>query len=84
MIGGRSRGPPRSGSRVRAAEGGTGVSPNYITDEVTALIGMESAPVEATHPVEASEVRRFQQATMDEAPRYWEACHGGSGTGGDE
>jgi len=47
------------------------VSTNYITDEVTALIGMESAPVEATHPVEASEVRRFQQATMDDTARYW-------------
>jgi len=46
---------------------------NYITDEVRSLIGMESAPVEATHPVEASETRRFHQATMDEAPRHWDA-----------
>lgn len=46
---------------------------NYITDEVRSLIGMESAPVETTHPVEASETRRFHQATMDEAPRYWDA-----------
>ncbi len=49
------------------------MSPNYITDEVKALIGMASPPVEATHPVEAGEVRRFHQATMDEAPRYWDA-----------
>ena len=47
------------------------MSTNYITDEVKALIGTESTPVEATQPVEASEVRRFQQATMDDAARYW-------------
>lgn len=45
---------------------------NYITDEVTAIIGAETELVEATHPVEASEVRRFHHATMDPAPRYWD------------
>ena len=45
---------------------------NYITDEIKALIGRESEREEATHPVEASEVRRFHHATMDPAPRYWD------------
>jgi hypothetical protein len=45
---------------------------NYITDEVKAAIGVESEPFEATHPVEASEVRRFHHATMDPAPRYFD------------
>ncbi len=49
------------------------MSINYITDEVRAVIGAETERVEATHPVEASEVRRFHQATMDQAPRYWDA-----------
>ena len=47
---------------------------DYITLEVKALIGVESARLEAAHPVEASEVRRFFQATMDPAPRYWDAA----------
>ena len=45
---------------------------NYITDEVKAVIGAHNGPVLAYHPVEASEVRRFFQATMDPAPRYWD------------
>lgn len=45
---------------------------NYITDEVKAVIGAQSGPTLAYHPVEASEVRRFFQATMDPAPRYWD------------
>jgi acyl dehydratase len=45
---------------------------NYITDDVKALIGARSGPVLAYHPVEASEVRRFFQAIMDPAPRYWD------------
>ena len=48
------------------------MSVNYITDEVKAVIGVESEPVEASHPVEPSEVRRFHHATMDPAPRYWD------------
>ena len=48
------------------------MSVNYITDEVKAVIGAESEPVEAYHAVESSEVRRFHHATMDPAPRYWD------------
>lgn len=47
-------------------------APNYITDEVLALVGFEAEPVFAPHPVEPSEIRRFQHATMDPAPRYWD------------
>jgi len=47
---------------------------NYITDEVKAVIGAHNGPILAYHPVEASEVRRFFQATMDPAPRYWDAA----------
>ena len=46
--------------------------PDYITPEVKALIGAEAPPQLACHPVEASEVRRFHQAVMDHAPRYWD------------
>jgi hypothetical protein len=46
--------------------------PDYITPEVKALIGAVSPPQVACHPVEASEVRRFHQAVMDHAPRYWD------------
>jgi hypothetical protein len=46
---------------------------NYITDAVRALVGAESEFIEAPHLVEASEVRRFHQATLDENPRYWDA-----------
>ena len=45
---------------------------NYITDEVKAMIGTRNGPILAYHPVEASEVRRFFQAIMDPAPRYWD------------
>ena len=45
------------------------MSVNYITDEVKAVIGAESEPMEAYHPVEPSEVRRFHHATMDPARR---------------
>lgn len=48
------------------------MSVNYVTDEIKALIGRESEREEATHPVEASEVRRFHHATMDPARRYWD------------
>ena len=47
------------------------MSKNYITDEVKAIIGAHSEWVEACHPVEESEIRRFFQATMDPHPRYW-------------
>ncbi len=41
-----------------------------VTDAARALIGVQSGWVEATHPVEASELRRFMQATMDMHPRH--------------
>jgi hypothetical protein len=41
------------------------VFPDYITDAVKKLIGFEAAPMEATHPIEASEVRRFHHAILD-------------------
>lgn len=50
------------------------MSTNYITGEVKAVIGAETTLVEATHPVEAGEVRRFHHATMDPAQRYWDAA----------
>jgi hypothetical protein len=46
--------------------------PDYITPEVKAIIGAEAPPLEAQHPVEASEARRFHQALMDNSPRYWD------------
>jgi N-terminal half of MaoC dehydratase len=48
------------------------VSDEYITGKVKAIIGAQTDWVESTHPVEASEVRRFHHATMDDAPRYWD------------
>jgi N-terminal half of MaoC dehydratase len=45
---------------------------NYLTPAIMALIGREAPPIEATHPVEAGEVRRFHHATMDGAARYWD------------
>ena len=47
---------------------------DYITDDVKALIGLESEFVEMPHAVEASEVRRFHHASMDNSPRYWDAA----------
>jgi hypothetical protein len=49
------------------------MSVNYITDEVKSVIGAETPLVEAIHPIEAGEVRRFHHATMDQAPRYFDA-----------
>lgn len=49
-----------------------------VTDAVRQLIGRESPWVEATPAVEASEVRRFHHATMDPAPRYWDAAAPGA------
>jgi hypothetical protein len=43
---------------------------DLITDAARALIGTRSDWVEACHPVEPSELRRFFQATMDPSPRY--------------
>jgi hypothetical protein len=50
----------------------TETPPDYITPAVRAIIGAEAPPLEAHHPVEASEARRFHQALMDDAPRYWD------------
>jgi hypothetical protein len=46
---------------------------NYITDEVLAIVGARSPWVEACHPVEPSEVRRFFQGVMDYDRRFWDA-----------
>ena len=43
---------------------------DLVTDAARTLIGVRSEWVEATHPVEPSEVRRFIHATMDTSPRY--------------
>jgi hypothetical protein len=43
---------------------------DLVTDAARALIGQRSDWVEATHPVEASELRRFMHATMDANPRH--------------
>jgi hypothetical protein len=48
------------------------MSTNYITEEVRAVIGAQTDWVEACHPVQESEIRRFFQATMDPNPRYWD------------
>jgi hypothetical protein len=48
------------------------VSSNYITDEVRAVIGAKVGPTLAYHAVELSEIRRFYQAVMDPARRYWD------------
>ncbi len=42
---------------------------DFVTDAARALIGVQSDWVEATHPVEASELRRFMHATIDTNPR---------------
>jgi acyl dehydratase len=43
---------------------------DLVTDAARALIGQRSDWVEATIAVEASELRRFMQATMDDNPRH--------------
>lgn len=43
---------------------------DLVTDAARALIGLQSDWAEATHPVEASELRRFMHATMDTHPRH--------------
>ncbi|HEY4253676.1 MAG TPA: MaoC family dehydratase N-terminal domain-containing protein [Roseomonas sp.] len=43
---------------------------DLVTEAARSLIGLRSDWVEATHPVEASELRRFAQATMDTNPRH--------------
>jgi len=55
---------------------------DLVTDAARALIGLRSDWVEATHPVEASELRRFVQATMDTNPRHRPGDAGSSGAAG--
>lgn len=43
---------------------------SILTTEILAFLGVHSAEIEAPHPVEASEVRRYAQAIMDDDPRY--------------
>ena len=47
---------------------------DYITDDVKAMIGLESDWVEACDPVETGAVRRFTQALMDTDPIYGDAA----------
>jgi hypothetical protein len=50
---------------------------DLVTDAARALIGVRSDWVEATHPVEPSELRRFVHATMDTHPRSRPDVEGG-------
>lgn len=45
---------------------------DYITDEVKALIGLESEWEESCDPVEKGQIRRHIQAVMDQDPVYWD------------
>jgi hypothetical protein len=51
---------------------------DLVTDAARALIGVRSDWVEATHPVEPSELRRFVHATMDAHPRFHPDVEGGA------
>jgi hydroxyacyl-ACP dehydratase HTD2-like protein with hotdog domain len=48
---------------------------DHITPEVRGIIGPWSEWIEAGHPLESSELRRFHQATMDPARRYWDEAY---------
>lgn len=50
---------------------------DYITDEVKAMVGLESDWEEACDPVEHGQIRRHIQATMDRDPTYWDESHAG-------
>jgi N-terminal half of MaoC dehydratase len=50
------------------------MSRDYITPAVKAITGIWSPWIEAGHPVESSEVRRFYQGTMDFNPNYFDAA----------
>ncbi|SFK60842.1 FAS1-like dehydratase domain-containing protein [Falsiroseomonas stagni] len=43
---------------------------DLVTEAARALVGVQSDWVEATHPVEASELRRFMHAMMDPNARH--------------
>lgn len=58
------------------------MSVDYITSEVLALIGTKTEWVEASDPVQSSEVRRFCHAVMDSNPKYWNAAMSASRYGG--
>lgn len=45
---------------------------DYITTEVSALIGRKGETMVAADPVDRSSVRRFAQAIMDDDPLYWD------------
>lgn len=55
-----------AGSTISAIE------PDYITGEVSALIGCTGPAVEAPDPLDRSTIRRFAQAIMDDDPLYWD------------
>ena len=45
---------------------------SYLTDEIMAMIGVESGITEAWGTVERGALRRFTQAIMDPDPVYWD------------
>lgn len=47
-------------------------SESYLTDEIMAMIGMESGVTEAWDPIERGAIRRFTQAIMDLDRAYWD------------
>lgn len=55
---------------------------NYITDEIKALIGVESEWEEACDTVERGQIRRHAQATMDTDPMYWNDAYAASSKAG--
>ena len=44
---------------------------SYVTEQIRALIGAESATV-VSEPISADAVRRFVQATSEQDPVYWD------------
>jgi N-terminal half of MaoC dehydratase len=51
-------------------------TPNYLTEEILAFVGVESEAVHACDPIEVGALRRFAQAIMDSDPTY---CGAGRG-----
>jgi hypothetical protein len=47
---------------------------SFLTDEVKALIGVETEWSAYSEPIPASEVRRFVHAIMDDNPLYYDAA----------
>jgi hypothetical protein len=52
--------------------------PDYITDEVRAMIGFETDFEDACDPVEQGQIRRHVQAIMDRDPLYYDQAYAAS------